>query len=166
MTGTNHLKSRSLAAVASVALVASGAASAQQALDQVTCRAGTINVLAQADKLIVWQLDHRGVTRSGPGDQFDGFTQRCIGNVAGIEGKIAANGWCRNVDPKTGDWTLVTWTGSDKPGHGTWEYQHGTGKWKGVTGGGTYEPLGPTKPVEPGTYQNCVRVKGTYRLPG
>lgn len=153
---------RSLCGAALAALV--GSAFAQQSYESTTCRAGTVTVLAQADKIFVWQLDHRGVTLS-PGGPFDGFTQRCIGTVANVEGKIAANGWCRNVDPKTGDWTLIDWTGSDKPGHGTFSYRQGTGKWQGITGGGTYEPVGATKPVEPGTYQNCNRAKGTFKLP-
>lgn len=151
---------------ACAAMLASGAATAQHTVDHVTCRAGTLSALAQADKLIVWQLDHRGVTRAAEGDPFDGFTQRCIGTVANVEGKLAANGWCRNVDPKTGDWTLAQWTGSDKPGHGTWSIDYGTGKWKGLTASGTYEPIGPTRPVEAGTYQNCVRIRGTMKMPG
>jgi hypothetical protein len=163
MAISKHLRIRTLLACA--ALLVSGTAFAQHTVEHMTCRAGTINPLAQADKLIVWQLDHRGVTQAGAGDPFDGFTQRCIGTVANVEGRLAANGWCRNVDPKTGDWTLVTWTGSDKPGHGTWSFQYGSGKWKGISGGGTYEPMGATKPIEPGTYQNCVRIKGTYKLP-
>jgi len=117
--------------------------------------------------LIFWSLDHHGVSTSDdPKSPFHGFTQRCVGVVGSIEGVAAANGWCKNVDPSTGDWTVVDWKGSDKPGHGTWSYRYGSGKWKGVTGGGTYEPIGPTKPVTPGTYQNCVRIKGTMKLPG
>ena len=123
-----------------------------------------MTVLAKADNMIVWSLDHRGVTRSN--DVFDGFTQRCIGVVANLAGKISGNGWCRDVDPKTGDWTLVDWVASDKPGVGTYSFQYGTGKWKGITGSGTYEGAGQTRPVDEGTYQNCVRVKGTFTVPG
>lgn len=162
-----NAKTRLTLCAASAALLSGGAAYAQQALDHVTCRAGTLSALAQADKLVVWQLDHRGVTRgSDVNDPFDGFTQRCIGTIANVEGVLAANGWCRNVDPNTGDWTLVSWKGSDKPGTGTWSFHYGSGKWKGITGGGTYEVMGPTRPVEAGTYQNCARVKGTMKLPG
>jgi len=161
----DYLVSRLLAV--GVALAAGGGAYADSAVDHVTCRAGTLSALAQADKLVVWQLDHRGVTRaSDPSDPFEGFTQRCIGTISNIEGKLAASGWCRNVDPKTGDWTLARWTGSEKPGFGTWSIEYGSGKWKGLTGGGTYEPVGPTRPVDAGTYQNCVRVKGTMKMPG
>jgi hypothetical protein len=160
ITGTSRLAYSALAA-----LLGSGSALAQNAYESTTCRAGTVNVLAQADKVFVWALDHRGVSMtSDPNDAFNGFTQRCIGTVASVEGKISANGWCRNVDPKTGDWTLVDWIASDKPGAGTWSFRNGSGKWKGITGSGTYEPVGPTRPVEPGTYQNCVRVKGTWSI--
>lgn len=124
-----------------------------------------MTVLAKEEKTIIWSLDQRGVTQSN--GVFNGFTQRCMGVVANFDGKISANGWCRNVDPKTGDWTVNDWTASaDKPGAGTFSIRHGTGKWKGITGGGTYESTGQTRPVEEGTYQNCVRVKGTYTVPG
>lgn len=161
-----NLKTKALHLSALGALLGSGALQAQHALDHVTCRAGTLSALAQADKLVVWQLDHRGVTRAAEGDPFDGFTQRCIGTIANVEGALAANGWCRNVDPKTGDWTLVSWKGSDKPGMGSWAFHYGSGKWKGISGGGTYEVMGPTRPVEAGTYQNCARVRGTMKMPG
>jgi hypothetical protein len=160
-----QLKTRLLACAALAALLAAGSGYAQQPYDSITCRAGTMAPIAQADNVLVWALEHRGVSQSSD-PTFNGFTQRCIGVVAAVEGKVSANGWCRSVDPKTGDWTLVDWTGSDKPGHGTWSFRYGTGKWKGVSGGGTYEPMGPTKAVEPGTYQNCSHAKGTYKLPG
>ena len=146
------------------AVLGSGQALAQQAYEHSTCRAGTMTVLAKTDDMIVWTLDHRGVTYD-PGP-FQGFTQRCVGVVANIAGKINANGWCRSVDPKTGDMTVVDWVGGDKPGAGTYSFRYGTGKWKGVSGNGTYESLGPTKAVDPGTYQNCVRIKGTITVPG
>ena len=124
-------------------------------------------MVAQAEKMNIWTLDHRGVNVSiDAAKLFDGGTQRCVGVVANIEGKNSGNGWCRNVDPKTGDLTLVDWTASDKPGSGTFSFRYGTGKWKGVTGSGTYESLGQTRPADPGTYQNCVRVKGTLSVPG
>lgn len=157
----------SLSCSVAAALLGAGVAYAQQSYDQMTCRAGTMTVLAKSDDMVVWSLDHRGVTQSmeakGP---FDGSTQRCIGVVASIAGKVSANGWCRNVDAKTGDMTLVDWVASDKPGAGTFTFRYGTGKWKGITGGGTYAPVGPTRPVDEGTYQNCVRIKGTMTVPG
>lgn len=144
-----------------------GTAYAQQTYENTNCRAGTMAVLAQADDMIVYALDHRGVNISAePGNPFGDSAQRCIGVVAVIGGKAAGNGWCRNVDPKTGDWYVVDWKTSDKPGTGTYTFRYGTGKWKGVTGDGTYELLAPTKPVDAGTYQNCARIRGTVKVPG
>jgi len=98
-----NAKAASLGCAVLAMLLSSGTAQAQQAYENTTCRAGTVTVLAQADKLFVWSLDHRGVTQSSdPKDPFHGFTQRCVGVVANIEGKASGNGWCRSVDPKTG----------------------------------------------------------------
>ena len=147
--------------------LASGAAYAQLATEHTTCRSGTSTVLAQEDKKIVLLLDHRGVTLgSDAKDPFHGSTQRCFGVLANFDGKVTANGWCKQVHPQTGDWLVLDWVNSGAPGAGTYTLRHGTGKWKGVTGGGTYESLGQTRPADPGTYQSCVRVKGTISIPG
>jgi hypothetical protein len=154
-----------LAGALSTALI--GIAYADEMVDHITCRAGTMTVLAKADDMIVWQLDHRGVNYSPDANNvFNGTTQRCIGVVASIGGKASGNGWCRNVNPKTGEWTVVDWQSDGKPGHGTWHFRYGSGKYKGISGGGTYEPVGQTRPVDAGTYQNCTRIKGTMQLPG
>jgi hypothetical protein len=161
-----NLSTKLLLATA-VAILGAGSAHAQDVIDSVWCRAGTVTVLAQEEKTIVWALDHRGVAQaSDPKSPGNGATQRCVGVVASIDGKSSGNGWCKIVDPQSGHWYMLDWASSDKPGHGTWNLRYGSGKFKGVTGGGTYEPMGPTKPVDPGTYQNCSRAKGTMKLPG
>jgi hypothetical protein len=99
-------------------------------------------------------------------DPFHGSTQRCVGTLANFDGAVTAKGWCKQIHPQSGDWLVLDWVNSGKPGSGTYTVRHGTGKWKGVTGGGTYESLGQTRPVETGTYQNCIRVKGTLSIPG
>ena len=172
MTKESNVKNAMVVSLGSAVLatfLAPGAAFADQlyAVDSTWCRAGTVTVLAKSEGVIVWALDHRGVAQSKDvNDVGHGDTQRCMGMVSNIAGKRSGNGWCRGVDAKTGDWTLVDWTAGEKPGAGTWSYRFGVGKWKGVTGGGTYESLGQTRPVDPGTYQNCIRVKGTANIPG
>jgi hypothetical protein len=124
-------------------------------------------VLAQDGKKIVLVLDHRGVAQSSDvNDPFHGSTQRCVGLLANFDGMVTANGWCKQIHPQTGDWVVLDWANSGQPGTGTWTFRHGTGKWQGLTGGGTYQSLGQTRPVEPGTYQNCVHIKGTVKMPG
>ena len=156
-----------LPVAAFAALKVSSAAYAQQPTDHLQCRAGTASILAQDEKKIIVLLDHRGVGQgSVPTDPFHNSTQRCIGVLANFDGKVTANGWCKQIHPQTGDWLVLDWANSGKPGSGTWTIRHGTGIWKGATGGGTYESLPPTRPFEPGTYQNCIRVKGTVQSAG
>lgn len=148
-------------------LLGSGGAYAQQTTDHTSCRAGTASVLAQDEKKVVMLLDHRGVGQGRDStDPFHGSTQRCFGVLANFDGTVSANGWCKQIHRESGDWLVLDWVNSGLPGGGTWTIRHGTGKWKGATGGGTYESLGQTRPVEAGTYQNCIRVKGKMSLPG
>ena len=148
-------------------LLASGVVQAQQATDTTICRSGTSTLLAQDEKKVVVWLDHRGVGLSTDAkDPLHGSTQRCVGTLANFDGTVTANGWCKQIHPQSGDWLVLDWVNSGKPGSGTYTIRHGTGKWKGATGGGTYESLGQTRPVEAGTYQNCIRVKGTLSIPG
>jgi hypothetical protein len=46
-----------------------------------------------------------------------------------------------------------------------WEYIYGTGKWKGVKGGGTVKYVARGKSIAEGTSQSCIEVKGTYEVP-
>lgn len=157
-----------LGSAAAVSLLSIGTTQAQQeaAVDTVWCRSGTVTVVAKDEKMVVWALDHLGVAQAAdPKDVFHNATQRCVGTVAMFDGKVTANGWCKSIFAKTGDWALVDWKNDEQPGKGTWTYRHGTGAFKGVTGGGTYQSLGQTRPMEAGTYQNCVRVKGTRKMP-
>lgn len=146
-----------------VCLYASSAV-AQQSFSNLTCRAGTTSNLAKGQDIVAFAIDQRGVNvpEGGP---FDNYTQRCVGSVAVVRGKPAGSGFCRNVDPANGDFTLVQWIAGDKPGMGTFAFLGGTGKWKGIGGGGDYRTVAPTRPVDDGTYQNCVRVKGSFTVP-
>ena len=47
---------------------------------------------------------------------------------------------------------------------GEWKFLLDTGKWEGINGGGTWSALQRAKPIAPGTFQNCRKIKGTYEL--
>lgn len=146
--------------------VHAGSAAAQQSYSSIVCRAGTITPLAKGEDMVSFAIDHRGIVL--PNDDNSGFanhTQRCVGSVAIIRGVSKGSGLCRNVDPATGDFVLVEWSSNGKPGTGTFRYVYGTGKWKGISGGGEYQPVAATRPVDGGTYQNCIRTKGSHTVP-
>lgn len=140
---------------------------AQMDTEQLWCRSGTLKQLAQDEKKVVFLTENFGVAQNGDGkDWFFGSTHRCVGTFAVFDGASSGGGWCKQVSAQTGDWAVLEWNASGQPGKGTWEYRHGTGKWKGISGGGTYETAFPTRPIEAGTYQNCIRVKGKVAIPG
>jgi hypothetical protein len=143
-----------------------GSVAAQQSFSNLTCRAGTITGIAKAQDLVVFSIDQRGIMLADDAAKtFNNNTQRCIGSIAVIRGKSSGGGFCRSVDAATGDTTVSEWTSAEKPGTGTFKFLFGTGKWNGITGGGDYQTAAVTRPVDDGTYQNCVRVKGSFAVP-
>jgi len=45
------------------------------------------------------------------------------------------------------------------------KFLQGTGKWKGIKGGGKVRTIIRGKPITPGTFQQCTRWTGTFELP-
>jgi hypothetical protein len=48
---------------------------------------------------------------------------------------------------------------------GIWTFLAGAGKWKGVTGGGTYQYVSSSKPRPDGTGEGCITHSGKLTLP-
>jgi hypothetical protein len=168
MTHTVRTKTIALSTTLLAVVFYAEPAVAQQAFTTVDCRAGTISTLAKTDEAFIYALDHRGVQQSNHESKlFHNWTQRCVGTVAMIAGKRSGSGWCRNVEPGSGDSMISHWIADEqKAGAGTFRLASGTGKYKGITGGGAYEPSGAFRPVDEGTYQSCINVKGTALIPG
>jgi hypothetical protein len=45
------------------------------------------------------------------------------------------------------------------------KFLYGTGKWKGITGGGDVVPITRRSPLAEGTYRGCYSIRGTFELP-
>lgn len=159
---------RNFRLVCTVALAAcsSVAFAQQQSFSNLACRAGTVSNLAKGEDMVAFAIDQRGILLAEDAAKaFHNFTQRCVGSVAIVRGKASGGGFCRLVDPSNGDMYVIEWTASEKPGIGTFKFLSGTGKWKGISGSGEYQPVAQTRPVDEGTYQNCVRNTGTFSVP-
>ncbi len=90
-------------------------------------------------------------------------TNHCAGNVLVVQGKASARGECLWTD-SDGDTFIGTFV--DEPGKpGAWTFVGGTGKWKGVTGSGTYQYASSSKPRPDGTGEGCTTHSGKYTLP-
>ena len=64
-----------------------------------------------------------------------------------------------------GDINIMAWEGDGSRNSGSWKFILGTGKWEGLEGSGTWSVGERAKPMEEGTFQNCLKIKGTYELP-
>ena len=131
---------------------------AEKKHDDLVCRAGTVKLLMVGKEATVLAIEMTGIGSK------TGETSTCIGVISIVGGKRKGNGYCKIMNSK-GDFKLEEWTSSAKRGEGTWKYTYGTGKWKGITGGGGYVTAKRGKPIAKGTFQSCFRVTGTYELP-
>jgi hypothetical protein len=165
----SHINTLAVCATLVGAALSADPAAAQQAYTTLECRAGTVSSLARTDDGVnIFALDHRGVQQSTHESKlFHNWSQRCVGAIANLGSRRGGSGYCRNQDPATGDFVIIQFASDEqRVGSGTFKLVHGTGKWKGVSGGGTYESSGAFRPVDEGTYQNCITSKGTVLIPG
>lgn len=100
-------------------------------------------------------------TAGGP---FDAMSGECAGHYnVGATG-VDSTGQCQYVD-SDGDKMLVL-IPVNHNGVGTWGVVAGTGKYKGITGGGDFKPLRQFPPApQQGHAVTCSTITGNYKLP-
>ena len=130
--------------------------------DFTACWSGVNSVIAFSKTHSAFSYEMTGVVRSDPpGGLFDKNTFRCVGMNYSLDGKAGGTVVCEAVDPD-GDKRLTFFTiAGDKVVR---ENVTGTGKYDGMVASGTVAPLGPFPTIKPGTFQNCNRQMGTYKL--
>ena len=130
--------------------------------DMTMCGAGTVTLVSASKELTVLSNDITGITMSNePKKVFDNLTYHCVG-VVKVEGdKSMRTAYCKFQDPD-GDACVgeTIQVGTE----GAWKFLQGTGKWKGIKGGGKNWPISNAKPIKPGTWQGCIRATGVYEL--
>jgi hypothetical protein len=90
-------------------------------------------------------------------------TQHCIGYWRAVEGKEVSRGVCKTTDLDGNVW-ISEWE-LTAPGEGTFVFLSGTGKFKGIKGGGRWKNVGRGTPITEGTGLVCIRDTGTYTVP-
>ncbi|MGB5423215.1 MAG: hypothetical protein WBN03_13725, partial [Desulfobacterales bacterium] len=110
------------------------AAQAEQPYDITTCGSATNTVLFSSEDLTIISFESKGISISNHENKaFDNNTFQCAGVIQIASGKPSCDMFCIFLDPD-GDVTLgeSTLDGAE----GTWKFIYGTGKWKGISGGG------------------------------
>jgi hypothetical protein len=78
-----------------------------------------------------------------------------VGYVRNVNGKPVGKGVCRWLHA-TGDTAVGEWE-MPASGSNTFTWLAGTGKLKGIQGGGSFQTISQAKAVEAGTGQSCRR---------
>ena len=130
-----------------------------------SCRSGDVSILSASKELTVLSFELKGIDQGLDGDTtFENFTHRCMGIQRIKGGEVWSVGNCKYMDPD-GDFFIVEWDGQSGGKPLPWQYIQGTGKWKGIKGGGTAQGVTEGKPIADGTFQSCTKIIGTYELP-
>ena len=131
--------------------------------DITNCWAGTSNVIVHSKAHIALSYTLTGTSRANkPGGPFDNQSFQCVGVTRVMQGTVTGDGICEYVDAD-GDKFLGRLTRTGNPG-GEWTVINGTGKYAGITSGGTYKFLAQFPTVREGHFQGCNRATGTYKL--
>jgi hypothetical protein len=138
---------------------------AEQVYDITPCVAATMTVLVQSPEITIFTIDAKGIIRSNIESKiFDNCTVHVQGTQV-IEGtNITVNAYMKYLDPD-GDYFIFRFTQNPGETTATTTILAGTGKWKGITGGGKATTITQGRPVAAGTLQFCNNHKGKFTLP-
>jgi hypothetical protein len=131
--------------------------------DFTSCWSGVSNVIAFSKTQSALSYEMTGAVLSNPpGGMFDKQSFRCVGMNTSLDGKNTGTTVCEAID-KDGDKRL-TYFSLTSDGKIIREHVAGTGKYEGMVSSGTVTPLGPIPVIKAGTFQDCNRQTGTYKL--
>lgn len=153
----------SMVALAWPAAITAQSPAKEGRFDFVACWSGTSNAMPFSKTHSAYTMEFTGMTRSNIADSpFDNNSFRCIGVGGNLGGSATMTVYCESVD-RDGDKRLAVYH-TDAGGKTSRETVAGTGKFEGITSTIDVVPLGPFPVVKPGTFQNCNRQSGTYRM--
>ncbi len=138
------------------------AAEAQQQFDVTYCSTANVTRLYEAEGVLVWSLDGKGIAFSNHENGLLGnMTFQCVSVGRSIAGKPAGNGYCKYMDA---DGDLIVWEIAINGPDDTFKALHGTGKWKGIKAEGSAVVTTKAKPISPELRQVCRRFNGTLTI--
>ena len=141
------------------------AQSAQETYDVDACVSMDLSPLVRSQEITILGFDAKGIMRSTTESKvFDNCTVHSQG-VGMWEGeKFSVYSYMKYLDPD-GDYVIFRYTQNPGEKAATTTILAGTGKYKGITGGGKAVRIAGGKPVVQGTSQFCNNHKGTFTVP-
>lgn len=135
---------------------------AQQPMDMTSCLSGNTTIIAASEEWTIMSMENKGINMDNLASKiFDNMTIHSAALFKIESGKMTAIFYAKYMDP-SGDFFVVevSQIGPERD----WKFLYGTGKWKGVTGGGKAIMITRGKPISPGTSQYCLKITGAYEL--
>ena len=138
---------------------------AEQTYDVNVCVSMVWTPLVLSKEFAIVDWDAKGIMRSNnDGKVFDNFTVHNKG-VTLREGKNRTiDGYMKYLDPD-GDFFIFRYNLKSGEKEATTTLILGTGKYKGIKGGGKAKRIAAGKPIVDGTLQFCNNHKGTFTVP-
>ncbi len=137
-------------------------AQAEQPIDCTLCSSMTMTPIVQSEDLTIMSYEAKGIVLDNIESKFwDSDTVHGVGIMKIEKGKLTGSFINKHLAPN-GDFYVLE--GSIDGNDFYWKFIYGTGKFKGITGGGKSIRITKGKPVSPGTSQGCTKVTGTYEL--
>jgi len=137
-------------------------AQAQQPIDMMSCGDSTVTTIVASEEITIMGIEAKGINLDNLSSKvYENMTYHTVGVMKIDHGKVTGTMYSKYMEP-SGDFAVVeiSQVGMERD----WKYLYGTGKWKGVTGGGKAFPFTKGKPITPGTSQGCTKITGTYEL--
>jgi hypothetical protein len=146
-----------------VAIIFVSIAHAQQPVDITDVWLAKANVLSESKELVLLSSEVWGIT-SSDNKIFDNMTSHCVAMRKVVDGKPQKSLLYSKFMDNDGDYFLLETVGEEAP-QGTWTFLGGTGKWKGIKGGGKAWWTARVKSQMPDAMQGRLRMTGTFELP-
>lgn len=146
-------------------------AQAQHSVDFTDYFYATVTYLSTSQELTIFQSDVKGVVRDNlENKKFDNLTSHCLRSARILGGKISGITYSKFTD-SDGDYFITETISENVPStvpEANWKFIQGTGKWRGITGGGVAKFIFIARgkqQINPTTFQGNLRMTGTFELP-
>lgn len=138
---------------------------AEQVYDVNPCVACDQKPLVQSPEINMFAIDCKGIMISKIESKiFDNVTVHSQGVMVMEGNKRTTYAHMKYLD-RDGDFVIFRFRQNPGETSATTTILSGTGKWKGITGGGKATLITQGKPIVPGTVQFCNNHKGTFTVP-
>ena len=142
-------------------------AQAEQPFELTDCWSAKVTMLTQSKELTILSSDVLGMTMS-ENKLFNNLTSNCLCLRSFMGGKQKSTCYSKFMDAD-GDFfiTEAIRTGTEVGPGSTWKFLEGTGKFRGITGGGkaSFTASNVKRPIRPGMLQGRLKMTGTFELP-